>query len=400
MALLAAAAQAQTYSVLYKFQGKPDGANPFAGMIQDAMGNLYGTTNAGGTGPCTGGCGTVFKVSKNGHETVLYRFCPGGNPCTDGYDPDAALIQDAMGNLYGTTYYGGGTCSGGCCSSCGVVFKLDTSRNETVLYSFCPGGFPCTDGANPIGGLIQDANGNFYGTTPIGGGSTCRGGLGCGTVFELDTNGKETVLYSFRLVPDGASPNAGVIQDATGYFYGTTELGGVYNKGTVFKLSNTGVETVLHSFRATQYGGGPTGGLTQDGNGNLYGTTLGGGDNNNGQVFKLSNTGKETVLYRFTGKADGGNPYAGVIRDAQGNLYGTAEGGVHHGGMVFKLSKTGKLTVLHSFCRDYPKCADGSAPEAGVIRDAKGNLYGTTFSGGDLSCGKGQGCGVVFKLTP
>jgi uncharacterized repeat protein (TIGR03803 family) len=394
MALLAAVGQAQTYSVLYKFQGNPDGANPSAGVIRDATGNLYGTTSAGGAS----NVGTVFKLSKTG-ETVLYSFCPGGPPCTDGANPGAGLVQDAIGNLYGTA--GGGTgCSG---RGCGVVFRLDTTGKETVLYSFCPAGIPCTDGANPSGGLIQDGSGDFYGTTMIGGGSGCRNGYGCGTVFRLDTNGTETVLYSFTGFPDGQYPGAGVIRDGSGNFYGTTGIGGIFNKGTVFKLNNAGVESVLRSFKARTDGKSPAG-VIRDADGNLYGTAASGGGTGCGGpgcgvVFKLDVTGKETVLHRFAG-GDGAAP-VGLIRDAGGNLYGTTVYGGRcddHGGcgIVFKLNKNGKLTVLHTMKGG----ADGRNPNRGVIRDARGNLYGTTFYGGDLSCGQGQGCGVVFKLTP
>jgi uncharacterized repeat protein (TIGR03803 family) len=390
MTLLAAVAQAQTYSVLHKFHGKPDGATPMAGLIQDAMGNFYGTTYLGGAY----NLGTVFKLSKTG-ETILYSFCPAGPPCTDGAAPNVGLIQDGMGNLYGTAGGGAAPCS------CGVVFKVDPAGKETVLYSFAGG----LDGFGPIGGLIQDASGNLYGTTVIGGGSGCRNGSGCGTVFKLDTNGKETVLYSFAGFPDGQYPGAGVVRDASGNFYGTTGLGGIYNKGTVFKLSTTGVENVLRSFKARTDGKSPDR-LTQDASGNLYGTAaLGGsakcGGTGCGVVFKLDVTGKETVLHRFTGGLDGNGPFGGVIRDATGNLYGTTIWGGSAKcrvgcGVVFKLSTTGKLTVLHSM----KGAADGRNPRGGVIRDAEGNLYGTTSEAGDFSCGQGQACGVVFKLTP
>jgi uncharacterized repeat protein (TIGR03803 family) len=280
MALLAAAAQAQTYSVLYKFHGNPDGAYPSA-LIHDAMGNLYGTTSGGGAN----NAGTVFKISELG-ETVLYSFCPGGNQCTDGAFPTAGLIQDASGNLYGTASGGGRGCPSG---GCGVVFKLDTTGQETVLYNFEGG----ADGSEPAGELIQDTNGNFYGTTFFGGGSGCHG-QGCGTVFKLDPNDKETVLYRFTGFPDGQYPNAGVIQDANGNLYGTTRLGGVYNKGGVFTVNNGGVEIVLHSFKARRDGSGPDG-LIQDARGNLYGTAPSGGSAKCGGagcgvVFKLDLT--------------------------------------------------------------------------------------------------------------
>jgi uncharacterized repeat protein (TIGR03803 family) len=209
--------------------------------------------------------------------------------------------------------------------------------------------------------------------------------------------------YSFTgpgFHPDGAYPT-GVIRDATGNFYGTTDLGGVYLKGTVFKLSNAGVETLLRSFKARTDGSYPMAGVIRDAKGNLYGTAPSGGStkcsgHGCGVVFKLDLTGTYSVLHRFTGKADGGGPTGGLAQDANGNLYGTNfGGGVHGRRTVFKLSKTGKLTVLHSMKGG----ADGMNPD-GVIRDAKGNLYGTTDQGGDLSCGQGYGCGVVFKLTP
>jgi uncharacterized repeat protein (TIGR03803 family) len=392
MVLLAAVAQAQTFSVLHKFHGKPDGATPMARLIQDAIGDFYGTTYVGGSY----NAGTVFKLGKTG-ETVLYSFCPGGNPCTDGVAPNAWLIQDAAGNLYGAAGGGSAPCS------CGVVFKVDTSGKETVLYSFAGG----LDGNGPTGGLIQDASGNFYGTTAAGGGTGCGNGNGCGTVFKLDATGKETVLYSFTGFPDAQYPNSGVIQDANGNFYGTTSYGGIFNKGAVFKLDTTGKETVLRSFKARSDGKSPDR-LIQDANGNLYGTALLGGSakcggTGCGVVFRLDLTGKETVLHRFTGGLDGNLPYSGVIRDSEGNLYGTTYSGGdrscgqgHGCGVVFKLSTAGKLTVLHNMKGG----VGGKNARAGVIRDAQGNLFGTTEFGGDTSCGAGQACGVVFKLTP
>jgi uncharacterized repeat protein (TIGR03803 family) len=251
------------------------------------------------------------------------------------------VIRDSVGNLYGTTG-GGGT------FGFGTVFKLDTSGKETVLYSFTGG----ADGEFPEAGLVRDVAGNLYSTTIFGGTSgNCNGG--CGTVFKLDTTGKETVLYSFRN-GDGAYPNS-VIRDSAGNLYGTT------------------------------YGGGPPS--------FCFGSGC-------GVVFKVDTTGKETVLYTFTGGADGANPYAGLVRDAKGNLYGTTSYGGDMAackggcGVVFKLDKTGKETVLHRFMG-----ADGASPYAGLVRDAKGNIYGTTFTGGDLTCVVYVGgCGVVFKL--
>jgi uncharacterized repeat protein (TIGR03803 family) len=385
-------AQAQTYSesVLYSFTGTGgDGAFPFAGLMRDAVGNLYGTTvKGGGTGCLGSGCGTVFKLDTTGKETVLYSF----TGSSDGASPDAGLIRDAAGNLYGTTERGG-KCRR-FVAGCGTVFKLDTTGKETVLHRFRG-----ADGATPIAGLIRDSAGNFYGTTLLGGGTGCVR-PGCGTVFILDTTGKETVLYSFTGTGgDGAFPHAGLIRAAAGNFYGTTSGGGdltcnaPFGCGVVFKLDTTGKETVLYSFTGSPDGASPDAGLIRDSAGNFYSTTSGGGGAfGKGTVFKLDTTGNETVLHSFTGTGgDGALPSAGLIRDTVGNLYGTTtSGGASDYGTVFKLDTSGNETVLYSFTGG----ADGATPTAGLIRDSAGNLYGTTFGGGAF------GYGTVFKLTP
>jgi len=375
-------AQAQTYQVLHTFTGA-DGANPQADLFQDTNGDLYGTTFYGGTF----NSGTVFKLSKAGKETVLYNFCSATN-CTDGLHPTAGVIRDTKGNFYGTTFEGG-------CGQ-GVVFKLSKTSKETVLHCFA--GYPL-DGDYPVADLIQDAKGNLFGTTAQGGSSNF------GTVFELGKAG-ETVLYNFTEGKDGGEPLDGVIRDDLGNFYGTTYAGGSNGDGVVFKLSKTGKETVLHSFTSGSDGMYPNAGLVKDWQGNLYGTTLYGGTTGNGTVFKLSKAGKETVLYRFCAQsdcADGANPYSVLIQDASGNLFGTTAhgGGLGCGrffgcGVVFKLDTAGKETVLYTFTGG----ADGANPLAGLIQDRTGNLYGTTEFGGNLSCNPPYGCGVVFKLTP
>jgi uncharacterized repeat protein (TIGR03803 family) len=386
--LAAPYAQAQTYKekVLHSFTDGNDGGTPEGGAIQDALGNLYGTTTYGGSY----GGGTVFKLNKTGKETVLYSFCHNQSTCTDGQWPYAGVVGDAQGNLYGTTGAGGAYGEG-------VVFKLSKTGVETVLHSFGKG----KDGAFPLAGVIGDAQGNLYGTTRGGGDFECGQG-GCGVVFKLGKTGKEAV-YNFTGGTDGAQPFAGVIRDAQGNLYGTAAAGGAHGDGVVFKLSKTGVETTLYSFSGGTDGIQPEGGVITDGSGNFYGTTYYGGDYDAGTVFKLSNTGTETVLYTFTGKADGGGPVAGVILDAKGNLYGTTYGGgdindcAGYGcGVVFKLDTSGTETVLYSFTGG----TDGGDPDAGVTQDANGNLCGTTYQGGDLSCGFGLGCGVVFELTP
>jgi uncharacterized repeat protein (TIGR03803 family) len=405
--MVAAQSQAQTYKVLYSFcsaHNCTDGMAPNAGLIQDAEGSLYGTTSAGGAY----GNGTIFKVSKTGKEAVLHSFCSRSG-CPDGAYPSAGLIQDDQGNLYGTTGDGGAF-------GYGTVFKLSKMGKETVLHSFCHKS-GCLDGAQPSGGLIRDTNGNLYGTTQTGGDSAyCPNG--CGVVFKVDMKGRETVLYSFCLqsgCPDGSYPTAGLVRDVLGNLYGTTGLGGepgcfkYYGCGVVFKLDPSGKETVLYAFAGGADGGNPSAGVIRDTNGNLYGTTYGyffGNGTDFGTAFKLSKTGEETVLYNFCSQsscADGASPEAVLVRGLNGNLYGTTLAGGEtcvwgECGVAFKLDPRGKETVLYAFCSQ-PGCTDGALPEAGLIRDASGNLYGTTSAGGANNCG-GYACGTVFKLSP
>jgi uncharacterized repeat protein (TIGR03803 family) len=363
-------AQAQTYTVLYNFAGSPDGANPFAGLVRDAAGNLYGTTYTG----ASSGYGTVFKVDSSGAETVLYSFTGG----TDGGSPVGGVVRDNAGNLYGTTQYGGS-------SGNGVVFKLDTSGTETVLYSFAGG---TADGCSPYGGLVRDKAGNLYGTTPDCGASNL------GTVFKVAKNGAEKLLHSFAGgTADGADPlYTALLRDTKGNLYGVTADGGSQDDGVVYKLSTSGKLTVLHSFLGgTQDGCFAHGTPATDKQGNLYGTTSRCGSASGGIVWKVSPKGKETVLHNFAGGAsDGAQAIAGVILDAHGNFYGDTDGGgASDDGTIYELSKKGTLTLLHSFAG-----SDGGTPFGGVIRDATGNLYGTTLEGGS---GKE---GTVWRLTP
>jgi uncharacterized repeat protein (TIGR03803 family) len=384
----AAHAQTYTYNVLYNFAGPPDGLNPFNGVIEDKIGNLYGTTGSGGAY----NLGIVFKIDTSGKETVLYSFK--GKP--DGDGPGTLLLGNS-GDLYGVTYSGG-------TYGFGTAFKLNMSGKEVVVYSFTG----AADGWGP-NGLVQDAAGTLYGTT-VGGGTSSMG-----AVFKLTPDGTETVLHSFTGMPDGAGPG-GLIIDATGNLYGTTFVGGPYPNcgfystgcGIVFKIGPEGKETSLYSF---YYGGKgldgeqPSGRLTRDAAGNLYGTTQdGGGDGLYGDVYKLSPSGEETILYSFFGDDDGENPMAGVVRDPAGNLYGTTYQGGNKGncyggffysgcGTVFEISPTGLETQLHIFKGQ----GDGEYPGP-LIRAASGKLYGTAAGGG--SCRAPYGCGVVFELIP
>ena len=406
-------------TVLYSFKGGTDGGSPFAGVIRDPAGNLYGTTLYGGIGvPCDGGCGVVFKLDTAGHETPLYAFtgyADGGTPYagvildlagnlygtasaglqanngvvyklksagqqtvlytfpfgTDGENPKAGLIRDAAGNLYGTTYEGG-------TAGAGTVFKLDPTGQETVLHNFTG----LDDGGYPQSNLILDESGNLYGTARAGSGRA-------GVVFRVDTSGNETVLYGFTGGDDGHNPLGGVVFDSAGNLYGTTHSGGFANAGVVFKLDPAGQETVLYNFRGGADGHSPVAGVILDSAGNLYGTTSAGGADNAGVVYMVNPAGQEKVLYSFTGGADGGLPYAGVVCDSAGNLYGTTvEGGAGGKGVVYNVDTAGQETVLHSFGDG----ADGGSPYAGLTFDANGNLIGTTEFGGTV------GAGVVFKM--
>lgn len=389
-----------------------DGLSPFAGLIMDGSGNLYGTTVDGGATATMypPGFGEVFKLTPNGTETVPYSFTS-NYVFPDGANPVAGLIMDGSGNLYGTTYYGA--------YGAGTVFEVTpTTGTETVLYTF----FGYSDGANPSAGLVRDSSGNLYGTTSLGGGgyAGCNNN-GCGTVFQLAPNGTLTTLYTFTGGSDGANPTAGLIMDS-GNLYGTTSAGGntaagcsnslgTLGCGTVFKLTPNGSTftfSVLYSFAGGVDAANPGAAVIMDSHGNLYGTTQNGGTDNAGAVFKLAAATtapwKETVLYSFSGGSDGANPVASLVMDTSGNLYGTTYGGgtssVGFGlGTVFELASNGVETVLYSFCSQ-PNCTDGFYPSANLIMDKSGNFYGTTPYGGITTGAGNSGAGTVFRVTP
>ena len=380
-ALLLAAvspAHAQTETLLYSFGCQP-GCFPSAGLIMNMKGNLYGTTS-----DSSNGYGTVFEVTPSGTETVLHVFL--GPSLGDGADPTGRLIRDKKGNLYGTTLYGGLNLFGGG----GTVFEVTPSGTETVLYRF---NSESGDGYHPVAGLVMDKLGNLYGTTTEG------GAYGEGIVFKITPSGTETVLYGFGSQSgDGSEPVAGLVIDRKGNLYGTTVFGGANGLGTVFKVTPSGSETVLYSF-GSQSGDGadPEAGLLMDKQGNFYGTTYSGGAYNYGTVYKLSASGTESVLYSFTGKfkrrkTDGANPYADLIMDKEGNLYGATEDGpLPDLGAVFQLTPYGRLNILHDFIDG---TGDGLYVYGGLVMDKQGNLYGTTTWGGAF------GRGIVFRVTP
>jgi uncharacterized repeat protein (TIGR03803 family) len=312
--------------------------------------------------------------------------------------PFAGLTLDSAGNLYGTTSCGGS-------SNYGTVFKIDKYDTFSVLYNFpepwqSPG---CGGGPSP-GSLTLDAAANVYGAGG-GGNGTCNNGFNCGAVFKLDPSGKETTLHAFGW-RSGWYPNLGLIRDASGNLYGTTFMGGKYGHGVVFKLDSAGNETVLHSFGAPPDGAFPNAGLVQDAAGNFYGITNGGGlkichfgsSTTCGVVFKVDRNGNETVFYSFTGGTDGEDPWGGLLIDPAGNLYGIAGGGEAGGGgygVLFKIDPSGRETVLYHFA-EY---------QGGYVTamDSAGNFYGAAQDGGnpnDCVPPGGHGCGFVFKITP
>ena len=388
-------------TTLRSFAGSPsDGARPQAGLAQASDGNFYGTTAYGGAYTW----GTVFRITPDGTLTTLYSFC--SRPaCFDGLEPSAGLVQASDGNLYGTTpdggyfYPYGGPRNDGNVGP-GTVFKITPDGTLTTLHSF-----DGTDGAWPAG-LVQATDGNFYGTT-TGGGASNNCFFGCGTVFKITPSGTLTALYSFCSqsdCADGGWPQAALVQASDGNFYGTTSLGGSGNCsgfygpgcGTVFKITPTGTLTTLHSFDITD--GQTPNGLVQATDGNFYGTTAQGGAYCNygcGTVFKITPSGTLTTLHLFDG-TDGVSPRGALVQATDGNFYGTtAYGGANvvYYGTLFKITPSGRLTTLYSFCSESSICADDAYPAAGLVQASDGSFYGTTGGGGT------SGNGTVFRLV-
>ena len=403
--LVSTSAECQTLTVLYSFSGA-DGAQPQARLIQDGAGNLYGTTFAGGAA----NLGTVFKLDTSGKLTVLHSF-----NTSDGTYPSAPLLLAKDGNLYGTTFGGGSL-------GYGTVFKLDALGNYTVLHNFLytQGG---GDGSGPHGGLIQDPSGNLYGTT--GGGGT----YGIGTIFKIDTGGNESVFFNFTdysggFADVGGGPWAGLVQDQDGNFYGTNLYGGLLGAkpgepcyqqalnsrgcGTVFRLDSTGALTGVVPFGPLGPGPGhilgskPYGEVVVDAAGKVFGTAAYSGDAGFGTIFQM-NFGDGWKAYSFAGPPqDGAYPHAGLVEDGAGNLFGTTQygttvsgtgcfnGSLEGCGTVFKFDpSSGTETVEYSF-----NPSDKLAfPAAGLLMDSSGALYGTTEFGG------ASGMGGIFKLV-
>lgn len=369
----AQASQNLSFSVPFTFDSK-DGSNPQAALTRDNAGNLYGITVDGGSGAA----GTLFRLSPSGKQIVLHNFAVG----SDGSGPLAGVTLDGKGNIYGTTGAGGTGCNAGC----GVVYKIDSAGHYSVLYTFTGG----SDGASPEANLILDAAGNIYGTTSSGG--VTQGGGGHGTAFELEANGVFDLLYTFQGTPDASNPTGNLIRDSAGNIYGTTTAGGFYDNGTVFKIDASGHETVLHSFdQSTTDGSSPFGGLSGDPATLLYGTTTGGGTNNDGTIFQIDASGNESILHSFTGP-DGSFPEAALL-SVQGYLLGTTSGGGKDScGTVFAFTPAQGIEVLHQFTCG----SDGGYPSAPLLLDGAGTMYGSTY--GKYPC-TGSLCGTIFKLS-
>jgi uncharacterized repeat protein (TIGR03803 family) len=373
--------------VIYNF--KPATGYFPTGVIRDAAGNLYVATDEGGSnGSCVRGCGNILKVSPTGGPTPLYTFEPGAPKSGPG---PTGLIRDSTGILYGATASGGHFLGGS-------IFKLAPSGVEKTIYNFDPS---TGDGYFPDSAMTMDSAGNLYGATQFGGGTN---GGGYGTIYKVTRSGSETLLYSFTGGSDGSTPFASPIFDAVGDLYGTSSGGGDlncsinpgYGCGTVWKLDTSGNFTVLYTFTGGTDGASPAAGLVMDPSGNLYGDANVGGDLSCdppigcGTVFKIDSLGNFTVLYVFTGGSnDGEGPIATLLRDSAGNLYGTTYTGGDQSctnsfgnpgcGVVFKLDGSGNETILHVFAGG---TTDGALPESTLISDGKGNLYGTTTYGG------------------
>lgn len=310
--------------------------------------------------------GTIFKISSTGKLTTLYSFCALTN-CADGNGPYGGLVLGTDGNFYGTTESGGGS------SSDGTVFKMTPSGKLTTLHSF-----DGTDGFTPLNPLVQGLDGYFYGTT------------NSDTIFKISPSGVFTSLYSFS----GESYSTGPLMQATdGNFYGTTEVGGANFNGTVFKITAGGTFSVLYSFSGTD-GDAPASGLVQGSDGALYGVTYSGGTNFNGTIFKITLAGVLTTIHNFD-ETDGGQPIAAMIKATDGNFYGTTYGGGANGwGTVFEMTPAGAVTTLHSFTG-----ADGAQPYSPVTQSTAGSFYGTATNGTN-SAADGTVFGLVTGLGP
>jgi uncharacterized repeat protein (TIGR03803 family) len=400
----AIASPGQTFNALATFN-LGNGASPeHMALVQGHDGNFYGTTYYGGANPYGG---TVFRIAPGGALSTMHNFCRDGDNCADGNGPLGGLLLATDGNFYGTTEQGSNAI---CPYGCGTVFKITPGSSLTATT---PGGkltplysFDYTEGAYPVGTLIQANNGNFYGTT------YSWGTKGSGTVFQITPTGVLTTLHNFAGLPnDGANPDAGLVQSADGNFYGTTPFGGSGTScdagcGTIFRIAQDGKLTILHNFNYAD-GAEPIGGLVLATDGNFYGTTASGA-NGFGTFFRITPVGKLTTLYSFCAQTDcidGGIPVGALVQATDGNFYGTTAfvGPINTCrwtptyilsacGTIFRMTPDGTLTTLHTL-----SFSDGAYPAGGLLQATSGIFYGTTFSGGEPNCLL-DGCGTIFSL--
>lgn len=411
--LLVGLMNAQTFQVIHSFTGGTDGANPFSGLTMDSAGNLYGVTTAGGRGSCVlvsqPGCGLAYKLTPSNGTwsfSALYGFP--GEP--NGAAPLAPLTIGPNGNLFGTTVAGGtGPCAYLGDTDCGTVFEIPETglRTDKVLYRFSGGG----DGGLPlISGVIFGGN-NIYGTTEVGGDLSCNNPYGCGVVYQLTPTGKETVLHQFTDAGgDGAFPLSGLVADKAGHLFGVTAYGGIPGScngqgcGTIFEMVHSAsgwTERILYSFTGTGDGENPNGGLILDQTGNLYGTTWQGGAGTGGTVFELRrNASGNSSLRVLASFENAGFALDPLVMDSNGNIYGTTQNGGGDGsfGRVFELIANGNGWGYKELY-DFTGTTDGGNPLGGLVLDSAGNLYGTAIYYGSPTCA-GLGCGVVFEVTP
>jgi uncharacterized repeat protein (TIGR03803 family) len=394
-AATAIAAPGQTFTKLFNFGGRQNGSNPYAALVQGSNGNLYGTTGDSGY---NSGEGTIFEIVLSSDDvlTTLYSFCELPN-CPDGEGLEGPLTLGPGGSFYGTTFGGGA-------HNYGTVFKITPKGALTTLYSFCAQA-NCADGGNPGAALVIGTDGNFYGLTQG------LGVYGGGTIFRMTPGGELTTLYNFCdqfTCAYGTGSSSGLIQATDGNFYGTTQNGGTpHGEGTIFKITPEGHLTTLYTF-CTQSpctdGAQPLGGLVQATDGNFYGTTSEGGiydfyncEEGCGTVFKLTPQGALTTLYSFD---YGSAPIGTLIQATDGNLYGTTGGGGSgNGGTIFEISLAGALTTLYNFCSQ-TNCDDGAGPLGGLLQATGGSFYGTTAQGGlGGDCDSFNGCGTVYQIS-
>jgi uncharacterized repeat protein (TIGR03803 family) len=371
--LIAAAvlSPAQTFTTLHNFSGL-DGNDPYLmSLVQGTDGNLYGATFLGGAYSN----GEVFKITPAGTISTIYSFCP--SDCNGGSTPGAGLLAASDGNLYGTTWYGGANAGG-------VVYRITLSGTETVVYNFSNSGNP--DGNLPQAAVTQGTDGNFYGTTGEFGASIY------GTVDKITPAGVETTLQSFS-GHNGAFPKAKLIEGTDGSFYGTTSGRGVGSDassyGSIFKVTPAGQFKTLHAFAGYPVDGqGSYGGMVQGADGNLYGTTTGGGAYSAGTVFSISPDGSIYKVIHNFGR-DGAYPYGDLIQGTDGKLYGTTSGrGANNGGTIFAITTSGTISTIHNF-----DAADGMLSYGGLVQATNGSFYGTTNVGGV------NGDGTVYSIS-